>query len=219
MTREVLWKWAPAALLVTGAILTVGMDRQQAVPLRSSLAETLPSRVDEFTGTDITLSEDEVRVAGVSNYVLREYTRADAQLAASASPSFSVYVGYYESQTQGSTIHSPKNCLPGAGWEALQSQTVEIATPAGVIPANRYLLRRGDQQALVVYWYQGRGRVEADEYLVKAQLLRDAAFRGRTEEALVRIVVPITSDEGSAYELAQHAAARIVVPVDEALPV
>ena len=48
--------------------------------------------------------------------------------------------------------------------------------------------------ALVYYWYQGRGREESSEYVVKWDLLKDAALYGRTEEALVRIVVPINAD-------------------------
>jgi hypothetical protein len=71
---------------------------------------------------------------------------------------------------------------------------------------NRFLLANKGAQALVYYWYQGRGRVEASEYTVKFNLLRDAALHGRTEEALVRIVVPI--DVRQAPTQAQLAAAR-----------
>ena len=217
MTRQTMWRWAPAAVLLLGALVTVGLDTQRAMQLRGDLGSTIPTQIAGFTGQDIVLNEDEVRVAGVTTYLMREYLPADAQPADSAGM-FTVYVGYYDSQTQGRTIHSPKNCLPGAGWEALQSQRVLMDTPDGSVRVNRYLLQREDQQALVVYWYQGRGRVESNEYRVKAQLLRDAALRGRSEEALVRIVVPIVTDEESAFRIAQAAAARLVPTVSRALP-
>jgi len=227
MSREVLWRWSPAVVLILGAIMTVGVDRQTPMPLRADLAEVVPAEIAGLPSRDIVISDQEVRIAGVSTYLMRQYVRpassADAtelftDTDSSGEAAFSVYIGYYASQTQGKTIHSPKNCLPGAGWEALRSRTVTIETPAGPVRANRYLLQREEQQALVVYWYQGRGRVEANEYVVKANLLRDAALRGRSEEALVRIVVPITTDEESAYRLAVAAAARFVPSLQRALP-
>ena len=212
-----VWRWAPAVVLLAGATMTVGIDTQREMPLRMSLADALPQRFGSFEGRDVTLAAEEVQVAGVSHYLFREFIPS-SEPADSALGAFSVYVGYYDSQTQGRTIHSPKNCLPGAGWEALQSERVSIATPEGARTVNQYLLQREEQQALVLYWYQGRGRIEANEYLVKAQLLRDAALRGRTEEALVRIVVPITTDIAAARAIAFDVAADLMTAVDAALP-
>ena len=131
---------------------------------------------------------------------------------------FTLYVGYYDRQTQGKTIHSPKNCLPGSGWEPLTSRAAEIATAQGPVRVNRYLIQKGSQQALVLYWYQGRGRVAANEYGVKWDLLRDAALRRRSEEALVRIVVPVTTSEAAAFDVATGMGRRIVPAVFAALP-
>jgi hypothetical protein len=80
------------------------------------------------------------------------------------------------------------------------------------------LIHRAGARALVLYWYQGRGRVEANEYRVKANLLRDAAFRGRTEEALVRVVVPVDQSEAAAFALAADVASDLVSSVERALP-
>lgn len=208
-------RWAPPAVLTLGAILTVGIDLQRDMPLRAPLDTTVPTEIAGFVGEDLTVSKQEQRVAGMSDYLYRVYAPPGAAETAAA---FSVYVGYYQSQTQGRTIHSPKNCLPGAGWEALASRTTVIATPEGPVRVHRYIIQNRDQQALVLYWYQGRGRVEANEYAVKLDLLRDAALRGRTEEALVRIVVPITDSEAAAGELAEATAAVLVPAVSAALP-
>jgi EpsI family protein len=135
------------------------------------------------------------------------------------SSAFSVYVGYYDRQRQGQTIHSPKNCLPGGGWEPIESRREVIRSPDGDIRANRFVIANQNQQALVYYWYQGRGRTEANEYQVKLDLIRDAAFSRRSEEALVRIVVPLTAAQAAAADsLARaaavelHAALRTVLP-------
>ena len=41
---------------------------------------------------------------------------------------------------------------------------------------NRYTLKNQGALAVVYYWYQGRGRIVANEYAVKWNLLRDAAL-------------------------------------------
>ena len=202
-----LLRWAPAAVLGLGAMFTVGVDTQRTMALRAPLAASMPADISGFAGSDLLLSDDEQRVVGVTDYVVRNYGTA-----------FSLYVGYYDRQTQGRTIHSPKNCLPGAGWEALASRTEDIETSGGVVTVNRYLIRKGTQQALVLYWYQGRGRVEANEYRVKFDLLRDAVLRRRTEEALVRIVVPVSDAEAKAFDLGQRVVQTVVPAVAKALP-
>jgi EpsI family protein len=204
----------PAALLGLGALLTVGIDTQRDMPLRSPLESAIPAELAGYLGRPVTLSPGELEVAGASAYLMRNYE----SVAAPDTDWFSVYVGYYERQTQGKTIHSPKNCLPGGGWEPLASRTEEFETGIGRVKVNRYLLQRGTEQALVLYWYQGRGRVESNEYLVKWDLLRDAVMRQRTEEALVRVVVPIRESEHAAFALALRAAAVLLPSLVNALP-
>src|SRR5207244_4435495 len=144
-------------------------------------------------------------------------------------PAFSVYVGYYESQTAGRTIHSPKNCLPGAGYQPLESGRTTLQVGSRSVTLNRYLLADSTGQALVYYWYQGRGRVQASEYAVKWDLLRDAALRGRTEEALVRVLVPVAltrtmsasalaDAQRTADNIARAAAIQLIPEVDRVLP-
>ncbi len=212
---NVRW-WPPAVVLAVGALAaTLGVRAQRTLSLRTPLAEAVPASLDGFRSRDITLTADEERVAGVSNYLSRIYEAADS---ASAPRYVLVYVGYYERQTQGRSIHSPKNCLPGAGWEALTSAQTDVPTAAGPVRVNRYLIQKGAQRALVLYWYQGRGRVADNEYRVKWDLLRDAALRRRSEEALVRVVVPFIADEREALALATSTASRLVPAVYTALP-
>lgn len=207
--------WIPAGLLAGGALLVSGVRDQVAVPLRSPLDATLPVELEGLTPEDLRLPEEEVAVAGVSSYVLRAYPHG----ALGGEAAFSVYAGYYDSQRQGKTIHSPRNCLPGAGWEVLSSGRAELsAGDRGRVSVNRYLIGAGDARAVVLYWYQGRGRIEANEYVVKWNLLRDAALLGRTEEALVRIVVPVWSSEEASLAQAVRIAEKVVPAMFRALP-
>ena len=213
-----LVRWAPAVLLALGATFTVGVDTQRTLSLRAPLGDVVPEELSGFTSRDVTVSDAELRVADVSEYLMRNYELAPTEPDSAGNRWFSVYIGYYDRQTQGRTIHSPKNCLPGGGWEPLASQREMLSTAAGEVPVNRYLLRNGDQYALVLYWYQGRGRVESNEYVVKWDLLRDSALRQRSEEALGRIVVPVTDGEDAAFALASDVAAEVIPALFRALP-
>jgi len=204
--------WVPGLLLAAGAVFTLGVDRQQDVVLQRPL-DSIPLALAGRPGVAGTISQEQQAAAGMSSYLVRWY-------GGDVAP-FEIYVGYYESQTQGRTIHSPKNCLPGSGWEALNQSETIVKTVDGNRVVNRYLLQNKERRALVYYWYQGRGRVASDEFGVKWDLLRDAALNGRTEEALVRIVVHFNdkTNESSAAEWASRAAADLIPAVESALPV
>ena len=214
MKRE-LWRWAAAIVLSLGILLTMGIQRQKRLPLRAPLDTSIPMQLYGYGGQNIMLSQDEQRVAGFTDYLMRVYERPDSSESLAW---FSVYVGYYEQQSQGKTIHSPKNCLPGAGWEPLESETVTIQTADGGVNVNRYILQNGDERVLVLYWYQGRGRVAANDYLVKWDLLRDSAISGRSDEALVRIVVPLVGSKDQALKLGVQVAGELVPNLYTALP-
>jgi EpsI family protein len=208
-------RWAPAAVLAAGVILVQGIGDQRRVPLRESLATAVPARLLEHSSRDIVMTEDEQMVVGMTSYMMRVYS--PAQRTATVLP-FSLFVSYYDSQRQGKTIHSPKNCLPGGGWEPLSSTPVMVQWAGGEVRVNQYLLQKDKDRALVLYWYQGRGLIAHNEYAVKWDLLRDAALRGRSEEALVRIMVPVKGSEADALEFAKRAAVEVMPLVQNALP-
>ncbi len=215
--------FTPAAILGLGVLLVSGMREQHVMPPTQPLA-SIPQVLLDYPGQDIVIDTLEQRIAGMSHYIMRDFRR-DSLTA------FTVYVGYYDRQVQGKTIHSPKNCLPGAGWEILTSKRVALPGAINGGTTNRVILANQGVRALVYYWYQGRGRQESSEYRVKWDLLRDAALYGRTEEALVRIVVPVgRGDAGSialendpqvkaADALVQRIALQLTPAVDRVLPV
>ncbi len=211
----------PATVMALGVILIQTTTRQSAVQLIAPL-NTMPLTLAGYLGSDRPVTEEERRVAGMTDYVFRVFSRDTTAL-------FSVYVGYYESQATGRTIHSPRNCLPGAGWQQVEAGQKGLTLDGRTVTVNRYLLANGPSQAVVYYWYQGRGRVAWSEYGVKWDLLRDAAKHGRTEEALVRVMVPLEqATSGTAAELearlkradaiASRVALELLPQVDRVLP-
>jgi EpsI family protein len=187
-----------AAIAGAGALVDVTARRQVAAP-RSPLA-TLPRVIGEWRGLDAApLADDVVATLGVDDYVNRRYVRGGLPVSA--------YVGYYADQRSGDAIHSPRNCLPGSGWEPVASGDVPIGSGSGAVRVARYEIARGSDRQLVLYWYQGRGRIISDEYANKGWLMFDAARSGRSDGGLVRLIGPVvTSPDDTLRELSSFAA-------------
>jgi len=205
-------QWVPAGLLALGVVLAASVRDSRAMALRAPLT-TVPDVLGDLQSVALELSPEELAANGASEYLLRAYHDGTAER-------LGLYVGYYPHQGQGKTIHSPRNCLPGGGWEPVSHSIVSMTVAGSSVPVNRYIIAREGQQALVYYWYQGRSRVAANEYLVKWDLLRDAALEARSEEALVRLVLPLTKEqqEPAADALARDAIGTIVPSLFQALP-
>ena len=65
------------------------------------------------------------------------------------------------------------------------------------IEINRFVIQKGLDRQVVFYWYQSRDRVVASEYWGKVYTVVDAIRYNRTDAALVRVTVPIGSDDGA----------------------
>jgi EpsI family protein len=197
--------WALVALLLAGGAVvnlweSVGEARVERRALKDFPAELGAWRQ---RGADTKFDPETERVLRADDYLSRDFRRATDGAYAN------FYVGYYASQRNGATYHSPLNCLPGSGWAMTNAGTVRI-TPAGggeAFEANRYVIESGGQRSLLVYWYQGRGRAVASEYWGKIYTVLDSAARRRSDGAMVRVVVPVGRSEEEALRTAAEVAA------------
>ncbi|MGH7541124.1 MAG: exosortase C-terminal domain/associated protein EpsI [Gemmatimonadota bacterium] len=185
MRRSLARAALPAAVLLAGFAGRLTIQPERTVDLERPLA-AFPARVAGFEASATQeLSSGELRVLRPDDYLLRTYE-------AESGVDLTLFVAFYGRQASGSSVHSPRNCLPGSGWEPVRHDRVETPTVYGDGWINRYLVEHeSGTRALVYYWYQGRGRIAANEYLVKFDLLRDAIVRRRTDEALVRLVFTV----------------------------
>lgn len=200
------------AVVLLGALIFLhSASHGEPVVPHQSLRD-LPYAIGTWSGQEQPLSEQVVQAVSVSDYTNRVYFgngNAPVQL----------YVGYYASQRTGDTMHSPKNCLPGAGWDPIRSGFAVISVAGGRrIVVNEYVIQQDQNKQLVFYWYQGRGRVYASEYAGKYWMVVDAISRNRTDGALVRLVTPINSDEVSARARLVGFTQRLFPQLDEIIP-
>ena len=134
-------------------------------------------------------------LVAADDYVLRTYRGMDGRSA-------DFFVAYYKVQSERAGPHSPKNCLPGSGWEPVQNDRVSLGSDVSGRPtwANRYIVEKDGERDLVIYWYQDHGRVVASEYWGMVYMVWDALRSRRRDGALVRIVVPIPRGSNEAAE-------------------
>jgi EpsI family protein len=178
-----------AALLVVRGALLYSSERPEYLPPITPLGG-FPLNVGNWRFIQEGVVDQDTRDFLKADEILdREYGNAATKSAAN------LFVAAFRTLSTGAAPHSPKNCLPGTGWSSLLSDELTLQTPSGPITVNRYVVGRGAERALVLYWYQSRGRVVASEYKAKLWSIADAIRLNRTDTALVRIVVPIRDED------------------------
>jgi EpsI family protein len=188
-----------SSCLVVTAVLVGRAADSEPVPVRESLS-SFPQTIDRWQGrANEPFDERVLAVLKVDDYLNRVYVDNAGGLG--------LYIGYWASQREGDTMHSPLNCLPGAGWEPTGRRTLSLP---GNMAVNRLVVQKGLDRQLVVYWYQSHGRVVASEYWVKAYTVADAIRLHRTDAAIVRVVVPVVSASPADEARAEASATRFV---------
>jgi EpsI family protein len=202
---------AVLCLMLGATSVVLANARGSETPVARTSFASFPMSIGGWQATvDPPLEDDILKVLGVDDYLSRIYYRPGAAVG--------LFMGFYGSQRQGDTIHSPLNCLPGAGWEPVRQGRLTIANADGAgrdITVNRYIVQKGIERQLVLYWYQSHGRVVASEYWSRAFLINDAIRLNRTDGSLVRVIAPIpvnADDDGAAAEKLAEEFVRVIFP-------
>jgi EpsI family protein len=175
-------------LLASALVFTHFRSSGEAVALREPL-DRFPVLIGTWQARESTLFDSEILgVLRPTGYVMRRYTSPDAR-------NLWLFIGFWQSQRKGAQPHSPKNCLPGNGWEPLEASRLTVVMPGGnSLTANRMVVQREQERQLIFYWYQAQGTAIAGEMEAKVQMVRNAIFRNRTDGALIRVSSPVYND-------------------------
>ncbi|HZP16441.1 MAG TPA: EpsI family protein [Terriglobales bacterium] len=195
-----------AVLLAATAFFLQVRDGAETIPARPPL-RNFPQTLGPWKSVDIPISPEVREVLGQGDFLLRDYQDGHNQV--------DLFLAYFPSQRSGDTIHSPKNCLPGAGWGPVSNDRVTISVPGHrPFPANRYLIAKGQERQLVLYWYWAHDRAVASEYSAKLYLVADSIRMRRSDGSLVRISTPLGQNQSpESAEQALRAFAAEVVPL------
>jgi len=177
-------------ILLAATIFLHATGHYEALPPRLPLP-SFPSHLLNWEGQDQAIPADSLAVLGPGDFLLREY-----QETSSVKPGVALFLAFFPSQRSGDAIHSPKNCLPGSGWYPLEASRINLSLPGHApFPVNRYLIAKGTDRQLVLYWYWAHDRGVASEYWAKFYLVADSVRLHRSDGALVRVTTPLAQDE------------------------
>jgi exosortase D (VPLPA-CTERM-specific) len=197
---EIQERRMPAPFLASVGVLALAVAAGAAIPEREEVAQprqefsNFPLELGNWKGATEVMEQVYVDALKFTDYAMANYQNDAGQLV-------NFYSAYYASQRKGESVHSPRSCLPGGGWEiqSLTQREIPGVNVSGVpLRVNRVVISYGDQKQLVYYWFQQRGRVMTNEYLVKWNMLVDAITRNRTDGALVRLVTPMRDGQNIA---------------------
>jgi EpsI family protein len=183
--------WTVVLLLAGTVLLLRARGNADLIPLSEPLSQ-LPRAIAGWTGSDQPIDQETLNVLGAGDFLSRVYTQEGQSLP------IGLFIGYFSTQRTGATIHSPKNCLPGAGWVFESSRYVDLNDANGKAHrVGEYIIGNGETRQFVIYWYEAHGRSVANEYTAKIYLVSDAMRMNRTDGALVRVITPIGPREGT----------------------
>jgi EpsI family protein len=202
--------WKRIAILVVclafAKVTVMRADRYEEPTQRTRL-NTFPVQIGDWHGVpQEPFTKHVLEVLGVDDYLTRIYFTPDRA-------GVGLYIGYWASQRQGDTIHSPQNCLPGAGFEPVSQGMLTVPDPrrpGSSLTLNRYVVRKGLEHQLVIYWYQSHGRIIASEYWGKIYTVVDAVRMNRTDGAIVRVIAPYEGDDPGGEANAEKQAVRFI---------
>ena len=206
--------WSPrflavAVLMLAAAIGLQARSMDEVFPARQPLS-AMPQQYGNWSGVDEPLDQPTLDILGAGEFLDRSYENAYP-----SQPWIDVFIAYFPSQKMGDTIHSPNHCLPGAGWVPTLRETVELKAPDGTtFPANRYVVAKGGERQIALYWFQAHGREVASEYWAKYYLIADSIRLHRSDGALIRIMSPMYPKESPSA-----AQARVMELGNRLLPV
>jgi EpsI family protein len=206
-------RFAVVLLLLGGtAVLLRARDRDETLPPHQAVLE-FPKEIGAWIGQDVPLQPEVKEILGDGDFLVRFY-RSPGQ------PYIDFFLAYFPTQRTGSTIHSPQNCLPGSGWIPADLKRIELTGGGQHGLVNRYIIAKGLDRHLVLYWYQSNGRIVASEYWAKIFLVADSIRRNRSDGALVRVVTPIGRGESvdSAEQRALGFARQALPQLDRFVP-
>jgi EpsI family protein len=186
--------WIIIVLLTSTIFVLQGRGDVDQVPPSEPLS-LMPRSFGPWIAQDVPLTDDTLEVLGKGDFLNRIYS-FQHPAGGAASPPISLFIGYFASQRTGQTMHSPQNCLPGAGWTFESQKYTDIQDVNGKdYKVGEYVITNGESKQFVIYWYQAHGRSVPNEYIAKGYMVTDAIRMNRTDGALVRVITQVLPSE------------------------
>ena len=175
-------RFVTVALLLAGtALFLQARAHSEFVPLAKSL-KSFPAELQNWMGEDIPIPNETLKSLGPGEFLQRMYK--DRTTSESYVNLYLAYLPNWPALFR----HLPQDCLAGSGWSRVQSSETRLMF-AGDAPfsANRYVIAKGSERQIVLFWYSIHGRRVASEDWMHFYLILDKLSLDRSDNALIRM--------------------------------
>lgn len=131
---------------------------------------------------NLPLSDTIIEALELDDYVNRSFSHGQDVL--------SLYIGFYATQKKVGAAHSPLVCFPGQGWNLSDVGDLKIQAGGDTINLASMVIGKGEEQQLVLYWFQAYDQTSPGTFMQKVYLLRAKFLHTREDNAFLRIMVP-----------------------------
>jgi EpsI family protein len=196
-------------IMIAGLYINVHSDI--TVPMNKSFRE-FPLNLHGWKMESESIISDEVlKKLRPTDYVVRTYLKP-GQI-----PVY-LYIGFHSGGKGSGPIHSPKHCLPGAGWLKLKEDKVGIDVNSKRLNIVKAIFQKGESKELFLYWYYVRGRTLTSEYALKLAEISNSIVQRRRDSAFIRVSIPFESDEKQAFSSGAAFIKDVYPVIEEFLP-
>jgi len=175
---------ALAVMLITGSVLAYRAHSPEIVPPHLAFAN-FPLQLGIWSGQEISIEANYREIGEPGRGLLRFYR-------SNSSEQITLFIDSSDER------HSPERCLPEVGWKPLQLRQIPLEVP-GITPflVNEYIVAKGNDRQLVLFWFQGRNRAIASEHRDRLYIVLDRILKNRTDGALIRLSTLILPGEST----------------------
>jgi len=207
MRKSVSAEYLSTCVLLAGTLFAAGLSERRYPGSLAAPLESIDRHLLGWTAvTDEQLPASVLRTLAPTSYLSRVYRKEGSWLG--------LFIAYYAQQRAGESMHSPKHCLPGSGWEIWKHDSAQIPFNGRQVEINKYSIQNAGERMLMLYWYQSEDRIIASEYVGKILLARDTLLTGHTSGSIVRIMLP---DKPGAEDQGTRFAAALVPQIETCL--
>ena len=192
-----VWRFVVVYLLLIGAAAYVYARTEVAVPVAQPL-DLFPQRVASWTMTgQARFDERTLEVLKPSDYLSRSYRSDSGQQV-------SLYIGYHDGGPQSGPIHSPRQCLPGSGWNRLTDQVREIDVDGKTLVYVSSIYQKETEKQMFLYWFQVRDAQLTNEYSLKLEQIKNSVLANRRDSSFIRLSLMATDSEEEALQTGEQ---------------
>ena len=191
------WRFFVIYILLGLTAFYVYSRTESVVPVHTPLKQ-FPQQIGEWSMIGQARFDERVlKVLKPSDYLSRTYLSEDSQ-------NLSLYIGYHDGGVMSGSIHSPRQCLPGSGWNRINSQVRKVKLGSRTIPYVSSFYQKGMEKQLFLYWFQVGDRILTNEYMLKLAIAQNVLLSNRRESSFIRISLMATDREEEAIEIGEQ---------------